>query len=222
MRQDMRFSGTDEGDGRPRPPTLSGTFIADFAPGSHCATHRTDKESAMARANDPFESQDEDSDESEDEDLVEQDAVSLLSSDHLEVKQMFEEYRQLVESNAGEDRRAELAAQICSALTVHAEIEEDIFYPAMRESSDDDLLLDQAEVAHGSAKELIEQIESMDPGDALYDARVLVLGEYVEHHVQEEENEIFPQAEKSGIDLDELGAELAERKRELMAELEED
>ena len=176
----------------------------------------------MARASDPFESLDEESDETEDENLVEQDAVTLLSGDHAEVKQLFEEYRQLVDGDAGEDRRGELAAQICSALTVHAEIEEEIFYPAMRESIDDELLLDQAEVEHASARELIEQIESMDPGDALYDAKVLVLGEYVEHHVQEEENEIFPQAEKSGIDLDELGAELAERRRELVAELAED
>jgi hemerythrin-like domain-containing protein len=105
---------------------------------------------------------------------------------------------------------------------VHAEIEEDIFYPAMREALDDELLLDQAEVEHAAARELIEQIESMDPGAALYDAKVLVLGEYIDHHVQEEENEIFPQAEKSGIDLDTLGAELGERKRELMSEFEED
>jgi len=177
----------------------------------------------MARSDDdPFDPQDEDSEESKDDDLVEQDAVSLLSGDHAEVKQMFEEYRQLVEGYAGEDRRGELAGRICSALTVHAEIEEDIFYPAMRDSIDDDLLLDQAEVEHASAKDLIEQIESMDPGDTLFDAKVLVLAEYVEHHVQEEENEIFPQAEKSGLDLDELGADLADRKRELMAELEED
>ena len=176
----------------------------------------------MAKSIDPFDSLEEDDAETEDEDLVEQDAISLLSGDHAEVKQMFEEYRQLVEDNAGDDRRGDLAGQICSALSVHAEIEEDIFYPAMRDNLDDDLLLDQAEVEHASARELIEQIEGMDPSDALYDAKVLVLGEYVEHHVQEEENEIFPQAEKSGVDLDELGAELAERKRELVAELEED
>jgi len=176
----------------------------------------------MARPDDPFESPDDIGDESEDDELVEQDAVSLLSSDHAEVKQMFEEYRQLVQDSAGDDRRGELAGQICSALTVHAEIEEDIFYPALRESLEDDLALDQAEVEHDIARGLIEQIESMEPDDALFDARVLVLAEYVEHHVQEEENEIFPQAEKSGIDLDELGAELAERKHELMAELEDD
>ena len=176
----------------------------------------------MARPDDPFESQDDVSDKSEDDELDEQDAVSLLTSDHAEVKQMFEEYRQLVQDNADDDRRDELAAEICSALTVHAEIEEDIFYPALRERLDDDLALDQAEVEHAIARDLVEQIEAMEPDDALFDARVLVLAEYVEHHVQEEESEIFPQAEKSGIDLDELGAELADRKHELMSELEED
>jgi hemerythrin-like domain-containing protein len=176
----------------------------------------------MARSSDPFDSQEDDTIEAEDDEQAEQDAVSLLSADHAEVKQMFERYRQLVEASAADDRRSELAAEICSALTVHAEIEEDIFYPAMREVVDDELLLDQAEVEHAAARDLIEQIESMDAGDALYDAKVLVLGEYIDHHVQEEENEIFPQAEKSGIDLDELGAELGERKRELMSERAED
>jgi len=176
----------------------------------------------MARPDDPFESPDDIGDESEDDELVEQDAVSLLSSDHAEVKQMFEEYRRLVQDSAGDDRRGELAGQICSALTVHAEIEEDIFYPALRESLEDDLALDQAEVEHDIARDLIEQIESMEPDDALFDARMLVLAEYVEHHVQEEESEIFPLAEQSRIDLAELGAELAERRHELMAELEED
>jgi hemerythrin-like domain-containing protein len=176
----------------------------------------------MARPDDPFESPEDVSDESEDDELVEEDAVSLLTSDHAEVRQMFEEYRQLLDDNAGDDRRGELAGQICSALTVHAEIEEDVFYPALRERLDDELLLDQAEVEHASVRDLVEQIESMEPDDALFDAKVLVLAEYVEHHVQEEETEIFPQAEQSGIDLDQLGAELAERKRELMAELEED
>lgn len=176
----------------------------------------------MARSTDPFDPQEDDSIEADDDEQPEQDAVSLLMADHAEVKQMFEQYRQLVEGGGADDRRSELAAEICSALTVHAEIEEDVFYPAMRENIEDELLLDQAEVEHDSARELIEQIEAMDPGDALYDAKVLVLGEYVDHHVQEEENEIFPQAEKSGLDLDELGAELAERKRELMSELEAD
>jgi hemerythrin-like domain-containing protein len=170
----------------------------------------------MARSDESFDVEQE---ETSDDDAPAQDAVSLLSADHAEVKQMFETYRQLVDENADDEQRGELARKICSMLTVHAEIEEEIFYPAMRDNVDDELTLDEAEVEHASAKELIEQLEGMDPGDALYDAKVIVLGEYVDHHVQEEENELFPQAEKAGIDLDELGAELASRKRELMATL---
>lgn len=150
---------------------------------------------------------------------VEQDAVSLLAADHAEVKQMFETYKQLVAENADDDQKRELAERICTALTVHAEIEEEIFYPAMRENLDDDALLDEAEVEHATVKDLIAQIQAMDPGDALYDAKVNVLGEYVDHHVEEEENEMFPKAEKSGVDLEALGAELAERKQELTEEV---
>ena len=170
----------------------------------------------MARSDELF---DVDEEENGDDESPAQDAVSLLSADHAEVKQMFETYRQLGDENADDEQRGELARNICSMLTVHAEIEEEIFYPAMRENVDDELTLDEAEVEHASARELIEQIEAMDPGDALYDAKVIVLGEYVDHHVQEEENELFPQAEKAGIDLDDLGAELAGRKRELMSTL---
>jgi len=171
----------------------------------------------MARSDELFDVDEEEN--ASDDDAPAQDAVSLLSADHAEVKQMFETYRQLVDENADDEQRGELARKICSMLTVHAEIEEEIFYPAMRDNVDDELTVDEAEVEHASAKELIEQLEGMDPGDALYDAKVIVLGEYVDHHVQEEENELFPQAEKAGIDLDELGAELASRKRELMATL---
>jgi hemerythrin-like domain-containing protein len=174
----------------------------------------------MARSDELFDVEEDEN--AGDDDAPAQDAVSLLSADHAEVKQMFETYRQLVDENADDEQRGELARKICSMLTVHAEIEEEIFYPAMRDSVDDELTLDEAEVEHASAKELIEQLEGMDPGDALYDAKVIVLGEYVDHHVQEEENEIFPQAEKSGIDLDDLGAELASRKRELMSTLADD
>jgi hemerythrin-like domain-containing protein len=176
------------------------------------------KEAPMAEM---FESAD--LDETDDDELEgEQDAVSLLSADHAEVKQMFETYKQLVEEDGGDDEKLALAEQICLALTVHADIEEELFYPAMRESIDDDLALDEAEVEHAAAKDLIAQILAMDPDDALFDAKVLVLGEYVDHHVEEEESEIFPAAEKSGIDLDALGAELAERKQELMTAAEEE
>jgi len=163
-----------------------------------------------------------DLDEEDNELEGEQDAVSLLSADHAEVRQMFESYKQLVEEDGDIEEKRELAESICMGLTVHADLEEEIFYPAMRESLDEDLLLDEAEVEHAAAKDLIAQIQAMDPDDALFDAKVLVLGEYVDHHIEEEESEIFPAAEKSGIDLEALGAELAERKQELMSAIEED
>jgi hemerythrin superfamily protein len=147
------------------------------------------------------------------------DATRLLADDHREVHALFEDYAKLADGGAGAGERRPLAEEICTLLTVHAALEEEIFYPAARAAGVDASVLDEAEVEHASAKELIEQIEGMDPGDALYDAKVIVLGEYVDHHVQEEENELFPQAEKSGIDLDDLGAELASRKRELMSTL---
>jgi hemerythrin superfamily protein len=103
-------------------------------------------------------------------------------------------------------------------LTVHATIEEEIFYPAARAAEVDADLLDEADVEHASAKDLISQIESMSPDDDLYDAKVSVLGEYIDHHVQEEEGEMFPKCRKSEMDLAALAEALAERKSELMAE----
>ena len=123
-----------------------------------------------------------------------------------------------------QDRKVALARQICMALTVHARIEEEIFYPAAREAmrSGEDLL-DEAEVEHGSIKELVAAIENASPDDdELFDARVKVLGEYVKHHVKEEENELFPKIRKSDMDLEEIGAQLATRKKELMRELKGD
>ncbi len=150
------------------------------------------------------------------------DAIKLLTADHREVKALFQQYQELVDSDAEDEDKHPIAQQICMLLTVHAQIEEEIFYPALRENIDADLALDEAEVEHAAAEDLIDQLDAMDPGDALYDAKVIVLGEYIEHHTQEEENEIFLQAERSGIDLDDLGAELASRRRELIATLLED
>lgn len=142
-----------------------------------------------------------------------QDAIALLKADHREVKAMFEQYEK-TESDA--DKQA-LATQICEALTIHAQIEEEIFYPAAYEALDDDDLLDEAEVEHGSAKELIAQIEASSPGEPLFDAKVKVLGEYIDHHVQEEENEMFPECRASDMDLKALGQQMRARKEELLA-----
>jgi hypothetical protein len=98
-------------------------------------------------------------------------------------------------------------------------VEEEIFYPALREALEDDDLVDEAVVEHASAKQLIAELEGMEPGDDLYDAKFTVLGEYVKHHVKEEQNEIFPQAKKSKMDLEQLGQEIAERKEQMKSEL---
>lgn len=142
------------------------------------------------------------------------DAIKLLKDDHREVKGWFRDYEKL-EDDA--DKQA-LADRICLALTVHTQIEEEIFYPAARGEIDDDDLLDEAEVEHASAKQLIAEIQSMKAGDRLFDAKVTVLGEYVEHHVEEEEKEMFPESRDSDLDLKALGVQLAERKAELMAQ----
>ena len=147
------------------------------------------------------------------------DATILLERDHNDVKKLFKQYEKLADDEADGEERQALAQQICTMLTVHATIEEEIFYPAAREAEVEEDLLDEAEVEHASAKDLIAQIQSMSPDDELYDAKVTVLGEYVEHHVQEEENELFPQCQSADMDLEALGQELAARKQELLAEL---
>ena len=148
------------------------------------------------------------------------DALALLAADHKEVSKLFKAYEKLAKAEAEGDERLELAQQICEMLTAHATIEEEIFYPALRGALDADDLLDEAEVEHASAKDLIAQIEAMDPDEALYDAKVTVLGEYIAHHVQEEENEIFPKAKKAKMDLDEIGTLLQARKEELLNQTE--
>jgi hemerythrin superfamily protein len=146
------------------------------------------------------------------------DAIQLLKADHAEVSDMFDKYEN---GRLSADRKRKLAQQICTALTIHAQIEEEIFYPAAREveTRDTEPMLDEAEVEHGSLKELISDLEGGSPeGDDLFDARVKVLGEYVKHHVKEEEGELFPKIRKTRLDLEEIGARLAERKEQLAAE----
>ncbi len=153
---------------------------------------------------------------------AEPDACSLLDSDHRAVKKMFKDYEALTESRAADanQKKRDLANEICLALTVHAQIEEEIFYPALREAIKDVDLLDEAEVEHGTAKDLIAQIESATEVDDKFDARVTVLGEYIDHHVKEERNEIFVKARAArGLDLVAMREQLAARKEELMEEL---
>jgi hemerythrin superfamily protein len=143
------------------------------------------------------------------------DAIALLESDHREVEALFERYEA-----ANEDaEKGEIAAQICLALKVHAQIEEELFYPPARDETGDTDLVDEAVVEHMGAKTLIAQIEAMRPGQPLYDAKVKVLSEQVRHHVEEEETELFPEVRETKMNLETLGAKLTARKAELLEQL---
>ena len=148
------------------------------------------------------------------------DAVDLLDADHIAVKKLFTAYKKLCDNDASVEEKRDLAAQICKELTVHAQIEEEIFYPEVREAIDGEALLDEAEVEHATAKDLIRQISEMEPDDDLYNARVTVLGEYIDHHVKEERDEIFVKARKSRLDLVAMADELSQRKMELLEDYE--
>lgn len=143
-------------------------------------------------------------------------AIRLLKQDHREVEGWFDEYEQLDD----DAEKQELFSKIALALKVHTQMEEEIFYPEERGAVEDDML-DEAYVEHDGAKKLIAEIEGMDPGDEFYDAKVKVLGEYIKHHVKEEEQPggIFAQAKKGEEDLEEMGERLKRRKEKLMAEM---
>lgn len=147
------------------------------------------------------------------------DAIAMLIADHKEVKAIFKQFKKLMQEEGAKEEKAALAQQVCNELKVHARIEEEIFYPAVRDAIDDDDLMDEAIVEHAGAKELIEQLGAMQPDDDLYDAKVIVLGEQIEHHAREEEEEMFPKVKKSGINTAALGAQMMEKKMALAKEL---
>ena len=144
------------------------------------------------------------------------DAIALLKADHRAVEALFEDFK----SARGAGRKAAIVHQICVDLTVHTMIEEEIFYPACRGAIADSTL-DEAYVEHDGAKLMIAELSDAAPNEAFYDAKVKVLGEYIKHHVKEEEQPggIFAQAKKGDEDLDAMGERLKSRKEELMAEL---
>ena len=148
-----------------------------------------------------------------------QDAIALLKEDHRKVEELFEQF----EKASGEGRKQKIAEQICLELSVHAQIEEEIFYPACEGKVEDDLLK-EAYVEHDGAKVLIAEISGgAGSADEFYDAKVKVLQEQIEHHVEEEEKRMegmFAQARKAGLDMDALGSQLAERKEQLTREFE--
>lgn len=149
------------------------------------------------------------------------DACDFLDADHKAVKKLFAEYEKLAEARGNsKEKKRQLADKICRELIVHTQLEDEIFYPAVRKAIKDNLMMGEAEVEHSSAKDLIAQIQELSPGDTLYDAKVIVLGEYVDHHVKEERNEMFPKARASKIDLVKMRDVLQARKEELMADSE--
>jgi hypothetical protein len=142
------------------------------------------------------------------------DALQLLSADHRKVEELFEQF----EKAKGASQKQEIVLQICTELKVHAMIEEEIYYPAIRGKVEDDDL-DEAYVEHDGAKMLINDLESAEPDEDFYDAKVSVLQEQIEHHVKEEEKQrdnLFSQTRKADVDLQALGAQMAARKAELM------
>jgi hemerythrin superfamily protein len=144
----------------------------------------------------------------------EPDAVAMLREDHRKVSALFEEF----EKARSASRKKQIVATICHELTVHTTLEEEIFYPAFKAAMKDKELVPEAQVEHQSVKDLIAQVQDQEPGGEDYDAKVKVMGEFVKHHVKEEQNEMFPKAKKSAkLDLVELGRQMAERKQQLMA-----
>jgi len=147
-----------------------------------------------------------------------QDAVTILKHDHRTVEDLFSQFEE-----AEEGEHLGLAERICQLLTVHARIEEEILYPAAKDALSDDeedsALVYEAEVEHSTAKDLIAKIEGTSEPDEAYKATVKVLSEYIKHHVKEEEGELFPALRKSELDLKDIGAQLSQRKIELMEEM---
>ncbi len=143
------------------------------------------------------------------------DAIGLLKADHRQVEQWFEAF----EKTKSDAKKQDLAARICKALTVHTTIEEEIFYPAFLQATEDKDMHHEAEIEHAGAKNLIAQIEKSGPDDDYYDSKVKVLSEMIKHHVKEEEQRggMFAEAKQSDMDLVALGAQMAARKKELMA-----
>lgn len=140
-------------------------------------------------------------------------ATAMLRADHKLVSELFEQY----EKSRSTAKKKELVAQICKELTVHAQVEEEIFYPAVKAALKDHELIPEASVEHATLKDLIAQVEGVEPDGEMFDAKIKVMSEYVKHHVKEEQNEIFPKARATRLDMTELGAQISARKQALMA-----
>jgi hemerythrin superfamily protein len=151
-----------------------------------------------------------------------EDALSLLGTDHDEIAELFDDYETLVSEDASNDERRELAEEICTLLTVHSAIEEQVFYPALREVLGDGSPVDHALEEHADAKEVIDDIVAGDPTEPRYDELVMTLRDLVADHVREEEAELFARARNSSLDLDDLGAQMSALQEEMLSADESD
>ena len=147
-------------------------------------------------------------------------AIDLLKEQHDKVKKALKEFEKLDREDT--ETQKQLVQTVCEDLKVHTTLEEELFYPAAREAIDDEDLMNEAQVEHETAKMLIEQLENMGPDDPNFRATFTVLGEYVLHHVKEEEGEMFPEVKKTDLDLEELGSRMRARMEELMGQMEEE
>jgi hemerythrin-like domain-containing protein len=151
---------------------------------------------------------------------IRQDVLKMLAEDHKKVTRMFDQFEEMKGKDDSDMEAKQMLVEVCCAeLTVHAQLEEELFYPALRDTIDDMDMLDEAEVEHASAKQLIGELSAMQPDDELYDAKFTVLGEYVKHHIEEEEKEIFPKAKKAKLDLAAMAEEARERKMQIREEM---
>ncbi|HWD23718.1 MAG TPA: hemerythrin domain-containing protein [Burkholderiales bacterium] len=141
-------------------------------------------------------------------------AIEMLKEDHAKVQKAFKEFEKMDREDT--ETMKQVVQTVCEELKVHTTLEEEIFYPAVREAIDDEDIMNEAAVEHETAKMLIDQLENMGPDDPNYHATFTVLGEYVRHHVKEEEGEMFPQAKKTDLDFEDLAQRMKERKQELV------
>ncbi|WAC74216.1 hemerythrin domain-containing protein [Roseateles sp. SL47] len=142
------------------------------------------------------------------------DAITLLRADHKKVNELFEQFKK----TRSAAKKKQIVSQICLELTVHAQIEEEILYPEVQAALKDKEMVPEARVEHQSVKDLITAVEGVEPDGEDYEAKITVMGEWVKHHVKEEQNEMFPKVKKSRLDLVEMGERLQQRKEALLAE----
>ncbi|MDP1673675.1 MAG: hemerythrin domain-containing protein, partial [Burkholderiales bacterium] len=141
------------------------------------------------------------------------DATAFLRADHKKVSDLFATY----EKTRSSAKKKQIVTEICTELSVHAQLEEEIFYPAVKQALKDSELIPEATVEHATLKDLIAQVQGVEPDGEMFDAKIKVMSEYVKHHVKEEQNEMFPKTKKTKLDMAELGARLPERKAVLLA-----